>query len=133
MELDLKKKLLINDILSKMIEWEDNNIGRTKMYSQGNPSNLRDYMMNIQREIYKQYNTNAHDYSMLIKLLENDKHILVDNERYIKVGLGAKKFLSDGGYNQSKYMIWVKDPKNMWTVIAFAIGIVVPIYLAVRK
>jgi len=133
MNLDKNKQILLNHILSKMISWEENNLGRTKRFGQYEPDSLREYMMAIQFEIFSQYKTNAHDYSMLIRLLGNDNHILIDENLHIKVNLGAKKFLADGGYDQSKLKIWAKNPENTWKILVFILGTIVTIFLAMRK
>lgn len=121
MEIDLNKKLALNFILGKMIEWESENLVLTR---NPNFNSLEDYVTSLQDEIKKGYSINLIDYSMLIKKLEIDGHINIFNELQIKVNIGAIKFLSNGGYTQNKYIVWAKNPDNTWKIIlAIAAGV----------
>ncbi len=131
MEIDQNKRCALEYILERMIEWESENLRFVKNPKHNSLEAFVAYELG--EDVKNKYQINSIDFSLLVKKLDNDKHIIIGDSNTIKVNITAKEFLKKGGYNQNKYIVWLSNLDNLWKILAFAIGAVISVFLASRK
>ncbi len=90
MEIDQNKRFALEYILERMIEWESENLRFVK-----NPkhNSLEAFVTNeLGEDIKNKYQINSIDFALLVKKLDNDKHIIIGDSNTIKVNITAKSF-----------------------------------------